>query len=123
MVKNYLFCVACVMACVFSSCNGGEPVIEETTGGEYLQVVSGVSIKVSPISLRCGEEMVIEASCVNGSQVPIIVSSETLGIHETLITPFVWKKNLNNVGRHELEFSMKTSTISILTSMTIKVRE
>lgn len=123
MVKNFLICVACVMACVLSSCKREDSVIEELTGGEFQENVSGVSIKVSPISLKCGEEIVIEASCENGAQIPIIVYSETLDIYETLTTPFVWKKNLNDVGRHELEFSMKTSSISVLTSMSVKVRE
>lgn len=123
MIKNFFYCITCVILSVLCSCGHDDVEFKEMSGGQYETVVSGVSIKVSPISLKVGEEMTVEASCENGTEIPIVVILESLGIKETLTTPFVWKKTLNIEGRHELEFFMGNKTISILTSTTINVRK
>lgn len=123
MIKKCFCCIVCVLLCALSSCGDEQWVIHPQTGGLYEISMSGVSVKVFPTSLKCGEEMTIEGNSTNDAHVPVIISSETLDINDTLITPFTWNQTLNKVGCHELTFLVNTPLISFSTSTTIDVRK
>ena len=82
MIKKMLVCISCVLMCLFSSCTREELNIVKKTGGLFEQTIGGVSIKVTPISLKCGEEITIEVTSESESGVPVVVSSESLKINE-----------------------------------------
>lgn len=118
MIKKMLVFISCVLMCLFSSCTDDEPKIIKETGGLFEQTIGGVSIKVTPISLKCGEEITIELSSESGIGIPVVVSSESLKINEERTTPFILKKILNVPGRHDLGFSIETGGVSISTTST-----
>lgn len=120
MVKKMLVCISCVLMCLFSSCVREEDPqkLIEKTGGLFEQTIGGISIKVTPISLKCGEEITIEVSSKSGIGIPVVVSSESLDINEERTAPFTLKKMLNVPGRHDLGFSIQTGEVSISTTST-----
>lgn len=118
MIKKMLVCISCVLMCLFSSCTREELNIVKKTGGLFEQTIGGVSIKVTPISLKCGEEITIEVTSESESGVPVVVSSESLKINEDRTVPFVLRKILNVPGRHDLGFSIGIGGVSISTTST-----
>lgn len=118
MIKKMLVCISCILMCLFSSCTDDEPQIIKITGGVFEQTIGGISIKVTPISLKCGEEITIGVSSESGIGIPVVVSSESLEINEERTVPFTLKKILNVPGRHDLGFSIQTGEVSISTTST-----
>ncbi len=123
MIKKCLCCIGSILLCALSSC-GDESVVHLLTGGLYEIRMSGVSVKVFPTSLKCGEEITIEgSSSTNDTHVSVIISSETLDVNDTLTTPFIWNKTLNRVGNHEMTLLVNSALIPFSTSTIISVRK
>lgn len=122
MIKKCLYCIGCILLCALSSCEHDPIVVYPQSGGIYEIRMSGVSVKVFPTSLKCGEEITIEGRSTNDTPVSVIISSETLDVNDTLTTPFIWNKTLNRVGNHEITLFVNSAPFPFSTSTTINVR-
>lgn len=106
--------------CFLTSCT--EEVVQElvvSSGSSEEITVNNVKIKVHPTFLKCGEEVIIEAEHLKDQAIPVVLSSESLGIEDSLQTPFIIKKKISVEGEHELCFEYGTDPIKVATSITI----
>ena len=72
-----------------------------------------LELKVEPVELRVEEEVTISASHTEGEAKSLVVYSESLGFRDTLLTPFVVKKIMTEVGEHDIMFETSCTSIEL----------
>lgn len=118
-IKKFSF-IGLLAGCFLTSCT--EEVVQElvvSSGSSEEITVNDVKIKVHPTFLKCGDEVIIEAEHLKDQAIPVVLSSESLGIEDSLQTPFIIKKKISVEGKHELRFEYGTDSFKIVTSVTI----
>ena len=76
-------------------------------------ISNSFELKIEPLELKLGEEVIISASHVEGENKPLVVYSKSLGFEDTLITPFVVKKKMTEVGKHDIMFVAGVDTLEV----------
>ena len=113
----YALCFLMSTIILLSSCDGDDSqIIDNSTVSVSTEItVNGVKIKVLNSQLKIGDDLVIEGSETNSSEVSMSIQCESLNINEELKTPFVFKKKMEIEGSHSIAIKSNgyTSTIKI----------
>lgn len=124
MVNKILLGICSMMFMLLLSCN--EEHVQEVeivigTGAFSETINNEVSIAVSPTYLQVGDYITISVTHKDDKKVPVILSSESLDIEETITTPSVVKKQINVAGKHDLTLKYETEGGAIAASSTITI--
>lgn len=116
-----IFFIGLLAGCFLTSCT--EEIVQElvvSSGSNEEITVNDVKIKVYPTYLKCGDEIIIDVEHLKDQVIPVVLSSKSLGVEDSLKTPFTVKKKILVKGTHDLLFECTTDSIKVVTSVTIK---
>lgn len=125
MTKKIFFGILAIVLLVCVGCEKEQAVsIDLTIGGEsYQATLQDVTVVVKPRKMKVGEELTISVTHNEGKDESLTLSSESLGITETLTTPTIWKKQMVQAGVHDLLFKYDKDGNSSSVSTVITVVE
>ena len=115
-----------------SSCDGIDPqpqVVSGTTteivttigSGRFEAKLNGVTVTVSPLSLKVGDEVSIVSTSQGSTDAKITVSSSALGFEKTITPPSTIKKQILKAGTFDIKITYKASGKTAMSSTSIMV--
>ena len=123
MRKKILFFSVVISAffMLFSCCKPDPiPIVPDTDTDTVTGTVTvnNVSLSISNMQPKLGEELVIKGDAGNAAEVTMTLQCASLGIEEVVKTPFIFKKKMTVEGTHTIIAKSDKSSSEITITVT-----